>query len=182
MVFEYIETARLRLRKIDESVYDYLFTQSNEEQIKAFFGINTEAEIAKERNRFEKRLNSYNKVYIGFHLLDKENDAVLGWFGFNTWYTEHNRAEIGYYLVDDASKRKGYMSEVIEAMLAYGFREMNLNRIEALTSHENEASQGLLKKFGFQYEGCLRGHYLKNGVFEDSLMFALLKSEYEQSR
>ena len=75
---------------------------------------------------------------------------------------------------------KGLMSEALEAVLQYGFEEMDLNRVEALTSYENEASIASLIKFGFREEGILKGHYYVDGLAEDSVMYALLKSEFEQ--
>ena len=60
----------------------------------------------------------------------------------------------------------------------YGFSEMDLHRVEALTATYNTASISTLKKFGFMFEGTLREHYNVEGVMEDSVMFALLKHEY----
>ncbi len=40
-------------------------------------------------------------------LIDKKTNKVIGWCGFHTWYTDHNRAEIGYGLFDDNYIIKG---------------------------------------------------------------------------
>lgn len=104
----------------------------------------------------------------------------MGWCGYHTWILKHHRAEIGYGLYREEDRRKGLMSEALEAVLQYGFEEMDLNRVEALTSYENEASIASLIKFGFREEGILKGHYYVDGLAEDSVMYALLKSEFEQ--
>ena len=70
------------------------------------------------------------------------------------------------------------MSEAMEAILAYGFNDMNLNRIEAFVGKNNVASLRTLKKFNFEEEGVLREHYINKSDPEDSLVFSLLKSEY----
>ena len=42
------------------------------------------------------------------------------------------------------------MSEALSAILAFGFGEMELNRIEAFVMPENTASINLLEKLGFK--------------------------------
>jgi [ribosomal protein S5]-alanine N-acetyltransferase len=58
---------------------------------------------------------------------------------------------------------------------------IKLNRIEAFVGTENEASKRLVKGLGFTEEGLLRGHYINNGIAEDSLVYGLLKSEFQQA-
>jgi ribosomal-protein-alanine N-acetyltransferase len=174
MNFEYLETPRLLLRKIDAKVYQHVFTQYNETEIAHFFGTTSEESLLRERQYFEHGLESFERSFVAFHLLEKGSDMPIGWIGYTIWYTRHARAEVGYHLFDDSSKRKGFMSEALSAVLKYGFEEMKLHRVEACIAPENEASIGLVRKFGFQLEGHLREHYWKNGVFEDSLIFALL--------
>jgi ribosomal-protein-alanine N-acetyltransferase len=72
------------------------------------------------------------------------------------------------------------MGEALKKVLQYGFEELNLNRIEALTSPENEISQKLILANGFMHEGELRSHFLKDDAFENSVFFALLRNEYQK--
>lgn len=55
----------------------------------------------------------------------------IGWCGYHTWYIDHRRAEIGYAIRSDEYKAQGIMTEVMNAVLRYGFEVMNLHRIEA---------------------------------------------------
>jgi ribosomal-protein-alanine N-acetyltransferase len=55
---------------------------------------------------------------------------------------------------------------------------MGLNRIEAFAGKWNIPSLKILKGAGFKEEGVLRSHFLKNGVYEDSVCFSLLRDEY----
>jgi ribosomal-protein-alanine N-acetyltransferase len=111
-------------------------------------------------------------------LFEKSTSLYVGNCGFHTWCPEHYRAEIGYDMIDDMHKNKGYMTEALCTIIAYGFNEMKLNRIEALIGPNNIPSLKLLQKFGFTKEGYLREHYCKNGEIQDSIFYALLKSEY----
>ncbi len=56
---------------------------------------------------------------------------------------------------------------------------MHLHRIEALIGPDNIASLKLVKRLGFVEEGTLREHYFKNEIYEDSIIFSLLKQEYD---
>lgn len=70
------------------------------------------------------------------------------------------------------------MSEALEAIIAYGFSELNLNRIEALVAPGNVPSIRLLVKNNFIQEAVLKQHYFHEGKFEDSIVFALLRADY----
>lgn len=59
------------------------------------------------------------------------------------------KAEMGYELLP-AFHGKGIMTEAIQLVLAYGFRTLQLNWIEAEVSSANMASVRLLQKFPFQ--------------------------------
>ena len=80
---------------------------------------------------------------------------------------------------DENYKRKALMSEAVEAIIEYGFKELNLNRIEALVGLENVPSLKILKKNGFQEEGRLRQHVRSADEFSDSLILSILANEYE---
>jgi ribosomal-protein-alanine N-acetyltransferase len=51
---------------------------------------------------------------------------------------------------------KGLMTEAVRAVVACGHQTFRLNRIDAWTMPGNAASDRVLEKSGFQYEGTLR--------------------------
>jgi [ribosomal protein S5]-alanine N-acetyltransferase len=71
------------------------------------------------------------------------------------------------------------MSEGVPPILGYGFRELRLRRIEACPFADNAASNRLLPRLGFKYEGNLRQRYLFKGRYADQLWYGLLKEEWE---
>ena len=105
------------------------------------------------------------------------DDAVIGLFGYANWSQVHRRAEIGYCLRRDYW-RQGISWEALRAIVAFGFHEMDLNRIHACPWAENFASVRLLEKLGFQREGVLRDEYWEDGAFHDEALYALLQHEY----
>lgn len=177
MNFEILETERLYLRKLTDELYEEILLNGSDGQIYMYLNIDGES-VAKEKEKAKKGFGMFNKSLLIFQLIDKETQQIIGWCGYHTWFREHRRAELGYALNREEAKRRGFMAEALEAVIGYGFKVMNLHRVEALVAPDNIPSLKLVQKFGFIKEGYLREHYFKNGVFEDSVFFALLAAEY----
>lgn len=178
MKFEELTTSRLRLRKIGPEELIYIHTQLSPEEQMSYLGLDSEEDLEKEKKKFQGGLWTHNKRPLYFHLVDKKSDAVIGWCGYHTWYTDHARAEIGYGLLKEEYKRKGLMTEAIKPILDYGFNQMNLNRIEAFVAPYNVASNKVMGNNGFVKEGHLRSHYFFEGKHDDSYLYSLLRSDY----
>jgi len=179
MKFEEVFTERLILRKLTQECFDYIYSEMTQaEQLKTL-GLKSNEELLKEKEKYKNGLSSHNKKFLYYQLIDKKTKEIIGWCGFHTWYTDHNRAEIGYELFDDNYKGQGIMSEVIALTVNYGFRNMGLERIEAFVGPNNTPSIKLLKRMNFKKEGLLKHHYFHNNRMDDSIIFALLKSEYK---
>lgn len=113
---------------------------------------------------------------IRYSIILKESNQIIGSCGFNYIDHENARAEIGY----DLGKEfwgMGYASEAIHTLINNGYKEQNLNRIEAKVDPQNRKSIKLLKKLGFSYEGTLRQYEKSKGNFFDLYMFSKLKNE-----
>ena len=92
--------------------------------------------------------------------------------------------QIDYELyVDDWGK--GYATEALQAILAYGMGDrfsFPLHRIWALTSPDNERSIRLLNRLGFQFEGTLRDFVFIGQRFWDYASYSLLRQDMEGGR
>lgn len=178
MDFEIIETNRLTLRKITPQVMEAIHDLTDSEMMNVL-GLKSSADLDREKEKYEKGMSTYNKSFLYFQLLDKETQLIIGWCGYYTWYLDHDRAELGYWLYLDEVKQKGLMTEALHVIINFGFHEMKLNRIEAFVSENNVPSLKLLKRYKFKQEGILREHYIAKVKAEDSLVFALLKKDYK---
>jgi ribosomal-protein-alanine N-acetyltransferase len=69
------------------------------------------------------------------------------------------------------------MTAVVQRLYQYAFEEFGLVKITAHVFSHNPASARVLEKCGFQQEGVLRKHFLKDDRFIDARLFALLKRE-----
>ena len=179
MKFEEIITDRTILRKFTQETFDSIYSDMSQDEQLDILGIASVEELLKEKEKYRKGLSTHNKRFLYHQLIDKKTDKIIGLCGFHTWHTDHNRAEIGYGLFDDNYKGQGIMSEVLTLIVDYGFRNMGLERIEAFVSPNNIPSIKLLKRIKFKEEGYLKHHYFHNNKMDDSIVFALLRSEYQ---
>ncbi|MDO6390321.1 GNAT family protein [Pontibacter sp. BT731] len=175
-----LETDRLYLSEYTPEICNYLFIACSNEEIKAYLGLKSAEELAEEKDKFSKGLTTYFHSFKNFRILEKATGTMMGRCGFHTWVVSHRRAEVGYTLLEDSYKQKGYMKEALGPVLAYGFEEMGLRRIEALAADYNIPSIKLLKHYGMQLEGVIREHYVVDGVNEDSVLYSIIRPEYDQ--
>jgi RimJ/RimL family protein N-acetyltransferase len=103
------------------------------------------------------------------------NEFLIGGIGFDGFQVgKSHRAEIGYWLAKPYWNR-GIMSAVVRRVCHYAFEEFGLVKITAHVFATNPGSARVLIKCGFEQEGFLRRHYLKEGKYLDALLYAQLR-------
>lgn len=178
MNFKLIETKRLLLKGLSPNDMTEIFERNLKPMIMTILGHRSEADYEKEYHKYKNGYAAYNRSFMLFLLEDKTSGKIIGRCGLHNWNTDHWRAEIGYAMEDEDYKKQGLMGEAVEAIIDYGFKFLNLHRIEALVGKENIPSLRLMEKNNFIREGVLREHYYVAGKFEDSVMFSRLREEY----
>jgi len=85
-------------------------------------------------------------------ITDRESGTIMGDAGLILFAHKGPEIELGYRLAKPYWG-KGYASEAAAAWVSHGFAELGLERIVAVTHPENAASQRVLEKVGFTFEG-----------------------------
>lgn len=85
-------------------------------------------------------------------------------------------AELGYFLAEPFWG-KGIMTQAVCFLSTWAINNLGLHRIYAEPYSANIASQRVLKKSGFSYEGRLRSSVLKDGKILDQLVYSFLGTE-----
>lgn len=98
------------------------------------------------------------------------DQALIGSVGL-TLELEHRRAEIGYWL-GEGYRGRGYARAAVECVCQYAFATLALRRVYALCFPENVTSHRLLEAAGFEREGLLRQHIVKETQSGDVICFA----------
>jgi RimJ/RimL family protein N-acetyltransferase len=89
---------------------------------------------------------------------------------------------LGIAIGDLKMASKGLGTEAIRLMLDYGFRTLNLHRIELFVHDFNERAQKAYKKLGFVEEGRKREALYSDGKYHDEILMAILKEEWMEKR
>ncbi|MDM5189017.1 GNAT family protein [Bacillus sp. DX4.1] len=179
--FPVLETERLQLRELTLLDAETMFHYFAKESVIRYFGMDSFQDVDQVKitiQHFRKRYEEGSVFRWGIEL--KGTNQLIGTCGFHLINQNHKRAEIGYEL-DDTYWGKGYATEALQAILAYGFETLQFIRIAAVVYTENEASHKLLKKAGFTEEGLLRKHMVQNGVAHDTVIHSLLEEDWRKS-
>jgi [ribosomal protein S5]-alanine N-acetyltransferase len=83
---------------------------------------------------------------------------------------------LGYW-IGEAYARNGLMTAGVTALIPFAFGALRLHRLEAACIPTNTASVRLLEKTGFLREGFAREYLCINGIWQDHLLYALLKAD-----
>ncbi|WP_337018233.1 GNAT family protein [Oceanobacillus massiliensis] len=175
--FPIIETERLVLRKVvKEDAKDMLAYLSDKEVVKpmGLEPFQTEEDVLDEIHWYDTIYNDGTGIRWGIAL--KDSDKVIGSCGFLNMQTKHYRAEVGYEL-NKEHWGKGMASEALAAVVAFGFRHFQLERIEALIEPDNIASQKLVERQYFIREGLLRHYEFTCGKFDDLYMYSVIRGD-----
>ncbi|RCX18370.1 RimJ/RimL family protein N-acetyltransferase [Anaerobacterium chartisolvens] len=122
------------------------------------------------------QLNGDNKLSKVFAILvDGKVAGSIGAFLKEDVYRKN--AEIGYYLAEEYWGI-GIMTKAIKILIEYVFETFDITRIYAEPFARNVASRRSLEKVGFRLEAELKCNAVKNGIIEDSCIYAILKCEF----
>jgi ribosomal-protein-alanine N-acetyltransferase len=167
-----MRTPRLLLRPLHAGDAAALLEIYGDPQVTRFYDLDQMRDLA----QAESMLNFFLQQHDRFALVDPASGSMLGTCGLFHWEQSSRMASIGYDLAPHAWGR-GLMREAAAAVLAYGFERKQLNRVNALTAHDNAASARLLEALGFRMEGVLRQFSYWKGAFHDMRMYALLRDD-----
>ena len=92
---------------------------------------------------------------------------------------EHQKAEIGWALGTEY-RGQGFATEAASALVDYAFDSLGLHRIQAGTELSNSASWGVMERLGMVPEAHLRETTFTDGEWQDSLIYGLLASEWQE--
>lgn len=174
-MFPTIETERLILREFITEDVTAVYSIFSSERAMKYYGMDPFKNVTQAEKLIEAFASNFqNKRGMRWGIERKDEAGLIGTIGFNLWSSVHRRAEIGYDLHPDFWGN-GYASEALKEIVAYGFKDMQLTRIGAVVYIENEASNQLLLKHGFEKEGILKKYMYQNAEAHDVTMFAKVK-------
>ncbi len=174
-----LETERLLLRKMKLEDARDLFEYASDPEVTRFTTWSTHQSLQESEEFLRSVLEQYAKQAVAsWGVVHKGDVKLIGVCGFNAWWLDHARAEMGYAL----SRKywgQSLMTEAVQAVVDFGFRTMELNRIQAVCNIENAASARVMEKVGMTYEGTLREYSFSKGHYSNLKMYSILRREWD---
>lgn len=173
-----LESARLRLRPYLDTDTVGLFALYGDPQITRYWSHPAWTDPAQAHLYLSLRKDEPTTAVHAWAIADKDSNELIGALTFFSISGTHARAEVGYSLMSRLHGQ-GLGKEALITALKYGFEILSLYRIEADVDPRNTASVKLLEKLNFQREGFLRQRWRVNGEVCDSVLYGLLKEDYQ---
>ena len=175
-----LETGRLVLRALVTGDAAAIFAHASDPEVARYATWEAHRSVEDAEAFLELTISRYESGDApDWGIIYKGDGRLIGTSGFVSWEPEHARAEVGYVL-NRGYWGRGLAAEALGAMISFGFRYMDLNRIEARCIAENTASSRVMEKAGMDYEGTLRQREFMKGTYRDMKLYAILKGGHRR--
>jgi RimJ/RimL family protein N-acetyltransferase len=109
------------------------------------------------------------------HWAIRHGDQAIGGIGLHEFVVgRSHRAEIGYSLAKPYWGN-GIMTAAVKSVCRHAFANLGLVRVHAHVFSFNTPSTRVLEKCGFEQEGYLRKHFIKDGKYIDAKIYGLVQ-------
>lgn len=174
-----LEDEKVYLRPLEIEDTDVLYKSFNSDtEMRRFTGtqrVFTKIEI---QNSFQNF--SQDKTRVGFGIIRKEDDQLVGDIALNEMYSPSNRDANFRIAIFDTYVGHGYGTSATKLMLDYGFGILNLHRIELDVYSFNERAIHVYEKLGFKREGIKRDNWYYDHKYYSSVVMSILEDEYRE--
>jgi ribosomal-protein-alanine N-acetyltransferase len=109
-------------------------------------------------------------------IADPSGDRLLGTIGLVRIRWDDLAAEVGYSLAAGA-RGHGYATRSVLLVTDWCFSKLGIRRMELTTHLDNEASQAVARRSGYQREGVMRGYRVLRDKRVDLVMFSRLPGD-----
>jgi len=163
------------LRELEESDLELLAKYSNNEKI----SINLRDRFPspytiEDAKNFKKMIDSQSQKT--FFAIEYKNNYV-GNISLSLGTDVYRKsAEIGYF-IGEPFWNKGIATKAVNLITEWGFKQLDIVRIQACVFEYNHASQHVLEKCGFVKEATLKQAIYKNDEMHDEIRYAKIKKK-----
>ena len=113
-------------------------------------------------------------------IADRETNSCLGHAGLYQIDHRVRACEFGILIGDPSRWGKGIGKEATSAIIAYGFDELNMNRIGLSVIASNTRAVRLYEGLGFVREGLKRQAQYRACGYLDVILMSILRSERQE--
>lgn len=131
-------------------------------------------------NKCIQEAKKEERTSYNFAIVSKENNELMGVIGLTEIDFFQGTGTIGYWL-EKKYHRQGFMFEAAKEVLRFAFEDLNLRRLDVAAFVNNYASNNLIKKLGFEFEGLRKEKDISkaSGEINDTNEYGLLKRNWK---
>lgn len=173
-----LETSRLLLRRMRLDDAEDLFAYASDPAVTRTMTWDTHLSIDDSRAFLAGVVEGYERGdHAGWGIEHRDSGKFIGTIGFIEIRQGGYVGEVGYVL-NRHYWGQGLMTEALKAVIDFGFRHMELRRIEAAARVTNVGSYRVMEKAGMQFEGIMRDARYNKGRMETVRLYAIIRSDY----
>lgn len=177
--FPILETKRSILRPITLSDLNDIASYCSVPEVSQYTVWDVHKSIEDTKEFIQFVVNRYESQKVGPWGIElKKTGRIIGSCSFVSWDNKNRRAELGYVL-SNRYWNQGIMTEVINRVVEFGFKDLELVRIEARCLPENLGSSRVMEKTGMKFEGLLRKHIWAKNDFQDLKLYSIVREDFE---
>ncbi len=152
-----IKTDRLLLRPLRIEDADDMFEYTSNPKSNCFLTWEVHTSVKQDVKFIENALRKEKNGNIFWGIVLADNEKLIGCSRIYDISDKHKRCEISYIINPDYSG-KGYATEALNALIDWAFKDLHMNRVQALCLEENKTSEQVMKKARMTCEGTLRNY------------------------
>jgi RimJ/RimL family protein N-acetyltransferase len=131
-----------------------------------------------EERWFEGMIAAHGSDRFFFVVCRREDDRPVGSIDLHEVDRRNGSASLGIAIGDEADRGRGYGTDALIALVAFGFDQLRLERIELDVYEFNERARAVYERVGFVQEGTMRRALYRDGAFHDVHRMAVLRDEW----
>ncbi|ANB12555.1 hypothetical protein AWJ20_812 [Sugiyamaella lignohabitans] len=131
-------------------------------------------------HEFKECITSYaNSTDDAFYaIIDNATSEAVGYISFLNINPTHKSIELGNILYTSKLQRTVGATEAVYLMSRYALEDLGYRRYEWKCNNLNAPSRRAALRYGFQFEGVFRNHFIVKGRSRDTAWFSILDSEW----
>ena len=174
---------RIRLRPVEREDLPRFVVWFADPAVRANLALYKPMSLAQEERWFDANLASSDTQAWAIDArseAEEEAWAHIGSCGYHEINWRNRSGEIGIVIGDRSYWGRGFGVDATRTLVRWGFDTLGLNRIYLRVYADNARAIRCYEKVGFSAEGRLRQDNFHDGAYRDTLIMALLLSEWRR--
>jgi len=171
---------RVRLVPLERKHIDLFLKWFNDPEITQYITMYKPMTRDMEEEWFNNLKHKEDAVYFSISVdSEEESDIIIGNCAIHDINAKNRACSCGITIGEKKYQNIGYGTEAMEMLVEYGFNTLNMNRIELSVYDFNSRAFKTYQKVGFVEEGRKRQARYHNGKYQDEIMMAILREDWE---